>query len=75
LTLAATAAAALVLALFTAVVAAPVAAVVADFMASAADVWAKPDAAQNRPRAIANTRILVFIEILSKRLMAIHKDL
>jgi hypothetical protein len=63
------------LAVLAALVAEVVAAVVADFMASVAVVWAKPDAAQNRPRAIANARTLVFIEILSRRFMAIHKNL
>jgi hypothetical protein len=75
LTLAATAAAALVLAVLVALVAAVVAAVVAAFTALVVAVWAKPVAAQNRPRAIANARTLVFIEIPSKGWMAVHNDL
>jgi hypothetical protein len=38
-------------------------------------VWAKPDAAQNRPMAIANARMEVFIVILSKWFSAMHNHL
>jgi hypothetical protein len=52
--------------LLTAAVAAVVALVVAAFTALViGDVWAKPDAAHNRPKATANALILFFIEIPS----------